>query len=791
MYNIQKTFRLVFLSLLSVLLVGQIAFSAPTSPGGGSPTTPGALCLDDSDTWILCESTFTFGDTSARIAEIWVTTLNATTFTLGGATTGPILNSDGTAAAPSYSFSADTNTGIYRDAADVLGFSTGGVARITIDSGGKVVHNVAALAGGQTGDTVTYTTSGAGSSAVNGHGVTLGAGYTGSGFTVGIYADNATAGTNTAYANSVPYGYRPDGNRGDTGYARATTTGHNSGGVSLAGGGANNYGMWGAATVAKSGANNIGIAGWGLNTGGGGGIGVGGFFSLEADGTVPELGSTTVALVADNDSQAASIFDARDNAVSVFTIVDGGATTLTRSAVGNDFTILNSATSYTTETALLTLGRTGNFTGVDTQEVGDLTIMPLSTITEPAGGSFSYNGAFIDLGGLNVTAAAGTTVVSALRLAASADADIGSSLALFVESGLSRFDGNLFWGGGVAFTGTQYSIGRDNDATNQLHFNSPTGTTMEWSVNDAAEMVLSATTLAMQANTITGIGTAITGTQNTALVISIPDQPANTTAGVGLSITADDGGTSGAGAAGGDITIVGGDGKGTGPSAGGDVILRMGANVGATSAGTIDFQTSGTTSIGSIAAISGTNFGIRTTDNTTDFMFGFQDGATFRSAFIIDQVATTVNNLQVVGAVTGAGPVLSAVGTDMNVQLSLTAKGNAGVRPTTRFMIAQGADVASATNLTLGNDGNVFEITGTTQIDLILVTGWLNGSEITLICNESVTIRHGIATSGSNVTILIASAANFSCTANDPLTLVLSETTAGGQAWREKARTAI
>jgi hypothetical protein len=109
-----------------------------------------------------------------------------------------------------------------------------------------------------------------------------------------------------------------------------------------------------------------------------------------------------------------------------------------------------------------------------------------------------------------------------------------------------------------------------------------------------------------------------------------------------------------------------------------------------------------------------------------------------------------------------------------------------------RLLCTQGADVGSGTSLTLGSDGNTFEITGTTQIDQIVITGWQNGSVITLVFNESVTVRHGIATSGANVTILLAGAGNFSATANDTLTLVLCETTAApGQAWRELARTVI
>ena len=42
----------------------------------------------------------------------------------------------GSVSAPAYSFVGDTNTGMYRDAADSLSFATGGVQRLDIDSGG-------------------------------------------------------------------------------------------------------------------------------------------------------------------------------------------------------------------------------------------------------------------------------------------------------------------------------------------------------------------------------------------------------------------------------------------------------------------------------------------------------------------------------------------------------------------------------------------------------------------------------------------------------------------------------
>jgi hypothetical protein len=99
----------------------------------------------------------------------------------------------------------------------------------------------------------------------------------------------------------------------------------------------------------------------------------------------------------------------------------------------------------------------------------------------------------------------------------------------------------------------------------------------------------------------------------------------------------------------------------------------------------------------------------------------------------------------------------------------------------------QGADVASANDLTLGLDGNTFEITGTTQINLINNSSWSNGSIIHLVFTSTPLIKNGQTTSGSNITILLAGASDFSATAGDVLTLVLSEV-GGTQAWREISR---
>lgn len=102
----------------------------------------------------------------------------------------------------------------------------------------------------------------------------------------------------------------------------------------------------------------------------------------------------------------------------------------------------------------------------------------------------------------------------------------------------------------------------------------------------------------------------------------------------------------------------------------------------------------------------------------------------------------------------------------------------------------QGADVASANNLVLGNDGNLFEITGTTQVNLLSNVGWQNGQVVTLMFTSTVTVKHGQTTSTTNIRIDLAGAVDFAATASDTLTLCLGEI-GGVQRWREVARAVI
>ncbi len=112
---------------------------------------------------------------------------------------------------------------------------------------------------------------------------------------------------------------------------------------------------------------------------------------------------------------------------------------------------------------------------------------------------------------------------------------------------------------------------------------------------------------------------------------------------------------------------------------------------------------------------------------------------------------------------------------------------SAGIKMVGRMLNAQGADVASADEITLGIDGNYIDITGTTTINHIANTSWLAGAIVMLQFDASVTVTHNAASpTGTEASILLAGAVDFSATAGDTLVLVYDGTT-----FRELSRTAI
>jgi len=112
------------------------------------------------------------------------------------------------------------------------------------------------------------------------------------------------------------------------------------------------------------------------------------------------------------------------------------------------------------------------------------------------------------------------------------------------------------------------------------------------------------------------------------------------------------------------------------------------------------------------------------------------------------------------GALSGTG----ANGNFIAAHNGTSAIGKVGIGTTTvpglltmgagRFLESKGADVASANDLTLGEDGNYFDITGTTQINRISPTNWNAGSSFKVQFDGVVTIKDAQATGGGYNIIL-------------------------------------
>jgi len=138
---------------------------------------------------------------------------------------------------------------------------------------------------------------------------------------------------------------------------------------------------------------------------------------------------------------------------------------------------------------------------------------------------------------------------------------------------------------------------------------------------------------------------------------------------------------------------------------------------------------------------------------------------TASSTLSVTGVAAMNNNVTVAGnlsvgsggTLTANGPAVlsgsvNATGT-VTVSGSFTATAQANLNsnvvvggPTNinnRLLTMQGSDVASAATITLGT-GNVFQITGTTQINNIVTTNWSSGSIIILLFQSALTLGHAV-----------------------------------------------
>lgn len=117
--------------LIAILLMPIIAEAQVTRVWIRQGTTLPASCTNKT---VLFHLTVADGSSPAGIYRCNGSTFVAT----GGGVTSPVLAGNGTAAAPTYSFSSDPNTGMFRSAADSIGFSTAGVEKWLINSSGAL-----------------------------------------------------------------------------------------------------------------------------------------------------------------------------------------------------------------------------------------------------------------------------------------------------------------------------------------------------------------------------------------------------------------------------------------------------------------------------------------------------------------------------------------------------------------------------------------------------------------------------------------------------------------------------
>ena len=100
-----------------------------------------------------------------------------------------------------------------------------------------------------------------------------------------------------------------------------------------------------------------------------------------------------------------------------------------------------------------------------------------------------------------------------------------------------------------------------------------------------------------------------------------------------------------------------------------------------------------------------------------------------------------------------------------------------------RNQLAIGINISAANNLTLGTDGNIFTITGNTQINAIITAGWRAGAQIILKFTGTPTIKNNTAGGAGTAVLLLAGSADFIAANNTILGLFYD-----GIQWQETFR---
>lgn len=466
----KKLFAYFGVLFLASVLYANVLLAQPTRPGGLSPTTPGALCLDDADTWILCESTFTFGDTSARIAEGWFTLLNTTNLVVGGAVGGNldldgynlILDQDGDTviindrdagvADDQFDFQIAGATD-FRWEANSFDILTGSQAHFADDTYG-VFGNTAATPDVRMGWNTAQTVDAWYFGTADAQNVLLIAenGDRAFDFAVGAQTNPTITGFSAAQNTTM--------------FWRLTHDQTN--------------------TVMTSGLGDI-------------------EFRLPNDRGLLLTDATADASLKEAIIKGQHYTNAEQN---VLIMAEQSTATTTIIDYGGGNGLYNSATQLRFYTAADNITVTGterirvNSTGVVIIGAGEggTTIATGNTLRAPSittGGAGNIDGADLTItAGLGTgTGDVGQIIFQTPRVAAAGDNLQAASTLLVLDGPDITASGLVSWDAGVAITAASYQIGRNADATNRLQLNVPAGAIHEISVNDVAIVLVTATTL--------------------------------------------------------------------------------------------------------------------------------------------------------------------------------------------------------------------------------------------------------------------------------------------------------
>lgn len=102
---------------------------------------------------------------------------------------------------------------------------------------------------------------------------------------------------------------------------------------------------------------------------------------------------------------------------------------------------------------------------------------------------------------------------------------------------------------------------------------------------------------------------------------------------------------------------------------------------------------------------------------------------------------------------------------------------------------SHGANIVSATTLALGDDGNYFHVTGTTQIDNISLSTWRGGMRVVLYFVGAVVLSHNVPGGATKLPMFLATASNTLTVAGARLEFILDKALGSNGAWVEINRT--